>query len=193
MIVFVRHGETELNRRHVLQGRSDTPLNDRGRQQAAEAGETLRRLGLRFDRVYTSPLCRAAETARIIAPEVEPIADARLLEMDYGPYEGGSLTPPAPELAAFFRDFAHTPAPAGMESLASVTARLGDFLDSLDAGEGENILISTHAIAMKGALEYLTPGSDGAWWSRYLKNCALFVCRPVPGGYTVPEELTGVE
>lgn len=190
MIIFVRHGETDLNRRQVLQGRSDAPLNETGREQAEQARDFLRAQGITFDRVYSSPLCRAVETARIIAGEtVTPVEDTRLLEMDYGPYEGSSLTPPAPELLRFFGDFVHNPAPDGMESLDAVTARLAEFLNGLRVRADENVLISTHAIAMKGALEYLTPASGGAYWSRYLKNCALYVCQWTQAGFTVPREL----
>ena len=53
--------------------------------------------------------------------------------------------------------------------------------------EGD-ILISTHAIAMKGILEYLTPGSDGAYWSKYIGNCAVYVAENRDGKFSVPEE-----
>ena len=55
--------------------------------------------------------------------------------------------------------------------------------------EGKNILISTHAIAMKGLLEYLTPESEGSYWSKYIGNCAIYGADLVDGHYTVPEEL----
>ena len=70
MIYIVRHGQTEMNHRKVLQGRSDDPLDEIGFAQAQAAAEKL--MGIRFDRVYTSPLKRAIQTARIIAPYVDP-------------------------------------------------------------------------------------------------------------------------
>ena len=145
---------------------------------------------MRFARVYTSPLVRAVRTAAIVAPNVPRIADARLIEMDYGPYEGMSLENPAPEVSAFFKDFAHCPAPDGMEALASVVDRMGSFLDGVrDIAAIQDVLVSTHAIAMKGALEYLTPDSNGSYWSTFIGNCALYTaCVDADGTWSVPCE-----
>ena len=70
MIYIIRHGQTEKNRANVLQGRSDIPLNDAGRQQAMEAKNQFAAAGIRFDKVYTSPLIRAVQTAEIVAEGV---------------------------------------------------------------------------------------------------------------------------
>ena len=151
MLYIIRHGQTELNSRHVLQGRSDLPLNEVGIQQAREAARKLQSLGICFDRVYSSPLMRAAQTAEIVAPNTEPVIDGRLIEMDYGPYEGTDINRLPPEILEFFKDFAHNAAPRGMEQLTSVVERVGRFLEEIKGLKG-NILISAHAIAMKGAL-----------------------------------------
>ena len=47
--------------------------------------------------MYSSPLLRVVQTAEIIAPQVKPVIDERLIEMDYGPYEGTDLTDLSPE------------------------------------------------------------------------------------------------
>ena len=175
MIYIVRHGQTEKNKANVLQGRSDLPLNEDGRRQAEEVKERFLKAGIRFDQVYSSPLKRAVETAEILAENMPLFIDQRLIEMDYGPYEGADLRTPAPELLAFFKDFVHQPAPEGMEPLSEVVSRLGSFLEDIrKEAEGKDILISTHAIAMKGALEYLMPESQGSWWSKYIGNCAVY-------------------
>ena len=107
-----------------------------------------------------------------VAPGVPCLTDDRLIEMDYGPYEGMDLRSPAPEVIAFFMDFVNVPAPEGMEPLPDVVARLGKFLEEIrEEAEGRNILISTRAIAMKGALEYLTPDSHGSYWATNIGNC----------------------
>ena len=102
--------------------------------------------------------------------------------------KGADLKKPSPELIAFFSDFVNTPAPPGMESLKSVVSRLGAFIEDIRLLSGD-ILISTHAIAMKGALEYLTPGSHGGYWSKYIGNCAIYVADNEDGVITVPHEL----
>ena len=189
MIYIVRHGQTELNKSHALQGRSDHPLNDAGFSQAREAAEKLRARGASFSRVYSSPLIRAVQTAQTVAPGLPVITDPRLIEMDYGPYEGMDLHALAPEVLTFFRDFVHNPAPEGMEQLADVVRRAGDFLETLRWNAEGDILISTHAIAMKGLLEYLTPDSGGAYWSKNIGNCAVYVTEVKDGQFTVPVEI----
>jgi len=190
MIYIVRHGQTGMNKARLLQGRRDSQLNEKGIEQAKQLGARFLSLGVRFDLVYSSPLRRAVDTARLIVGNgCEPITDERLLEMDYGPYEGTSLVDPAPEVAAFFNDFTNCPAPEGMEPLSSVIARLGEFMEDVRAAcEGRNVLIATHAIAMKGALEYLTPGSAGAYWSKYIGNCEVYSAELIGGAFSVPEK-----
>lgn len=185
MLYIIRHGKTDWNRANVLQGRSDHPLNEEGGQQASAAAERLR--GIQFQHVFSSPLIRAVQTAEILVPDRAPVIDARLIEMDYGPYEGTDLKHLPPEIRTFFSDFVHNPAPEGMEQLSSVVARAGSFLEEIRDLTG-NILISTHAIAMKGLLEYLTPGSNGAYWSKYIGNCAIYTAENENGRIGIPKE-----
>lgn len=187
MIYMIRHGQTELNNAHVLQGRSDWPLNEKGLEQARRAAAELS--GISFRYVFTSPLKRAVQTAKIIAPNTEPVKDTRLIEMDYGPYEGIDLQNPPLEILAFFSDFVHNRAPEGMEQLSGVVERAGAFLEDIRTLTGD-ILISTHAIAMKGLLEYLTPESQGAYWSKYIGNCAIYAAENRNGRISVPTEWT---
>ncbi len=185
MICIIRHGQTDLNRKHRLLGRTDCPLNAAGTAEAQEAAQELRRRGVVFDAVYSSPLLRAVQTAEIVAPNVPLLTDGRLLEMDYGPYEGMNLLLPSPKVLPFFRDFVHTPAPEGMESLESVQARTAEFFNTL-WGRTDTILICTHAVAMKAILENLTPGSNGGYWSKPLGNCAVYVTDWTREGFSVP-------
>ena len=190
MLYIVRHGRTAMNKAQVLQGRSDLPLDEEGREQARQTAARFAEEKIHFDKVYTSPLIRAVETAKIICGDIEPQVEERLIEMDYGPYEGMDLTAPAPEVLAFFMDFTHVPAPEGMEPLSEVVRRLGEFVEEIreEAASG-NVLLSTHAIAMKGALEYLTPESKGSYWSKNIGNCAVYAAEAGEAGYGVPGEV----
>ena len=189
MIYIVRHGQTEQNLKKKLQGRSDFPLTELGREQASAVGDAFRDAGIVFDKVYSSPLGRAVETAELIAGDAPIEVEEALIEMDYGPYEGTDLHNLPPEVEEFFKDFTNHPAPDGMEQLSSVVARAGEFLVRLKAeAVHRDILLSTHAIAMKGLLEYLTPESNGAYWSKYIGNCAVYVTELNDGEYTVPKE-----
>ncbi|MBR7087762.1 MAG: histidine phosphatase family protein [Mogibacterium sp.] len=187
MLYIVRHGQTHKNKQKLLQGRSDFPLNEEGEKQAAEVRVKLAEAGIHPAIVYSSPLIRAVQTAQIIAESCQVIIDDRLIEMDYGPYEGMDLTNPAPEVMAFFMDFAGTPAPDGMEQLSSVVARSGEFLEDI-RGEAaaHDVVIATHAIAMKGLLEYMTPGSNGGYWSKYIGNCDVYAAEADENGYGIP-------
>ena len=87
-ILLARHGETDWNRDGRYQGHADPPLNDTGREQARELGETLR--GRPIAAVYSSDLRRASETAEIAArPLGLPVLlDSRLREIDVGSWQG---------------------------------------------------------------------------------------------------------
>ena len=192
MIYIIRHGQTEKNKANLLQGRSEHPLNETGIRQAQEAGEWFAEHGIIFDAVYSSPLERAKDTGRIAAGKGSnfwPHIDERLIEMEYGPYEGADLRTPPPEIVEFFSDFVHNPAPEGMEQLPEVTARVGAFLEEIrERAKAEEILVSTHAIAMKGILEYLTPDSGGRYWSKHIGNCAVYAADNKNGHVGAPSE-----
>jgi broad specificity phosphatase PhoE len=87
-ILLVRHGETDWNLQRRVQGHSDTPLNDNGRDQALALAETLDDAGL--DAVYASDLLRARDTARVVADrkglEVQLMPELR--ERHFGTWEG---------------------------------------------------------------------------------------------------------
>jgi broad specificity phosphatase PhoE len=83
-VVVVRHGETEWSRELKHTGRTDVPLTEVGERQARAVGEALR--GRTFALVLSSPLRRAADTARLAGIEAELRDD--LAEWDYGDYEG---------------------------------------------------------------------------------------------------------
>lgn len=83
---LVRHGETDWNRRGLIQGDSDIPLNGLGIRQAQALAE---RIGLEsFDAVYASDLLRARRTAELSFPDADIMLDARLREINLGDFEG---------------------------------------------------------------------------------------------------------
>jgi len=88
-ILLTRHGKTEWNRIRRFQGRSDVPLNQKGREQGHVLALALKDEPIKA--IYSSPLSRAMETARLIrvfhssAPLVE---EEGLVEMDLGEFDG---------------------------------------------------------------------------------------------------------
>lgn len=91
-IYFIRHGETDWNKARRVQGRSDIPLNETGRKSAKITAEGLQDEGVVLDKIYTSPLMRAKETAQIISETIAhamPVQeDQRLIEFGFGALEG---------------------------------------------------------------------------------------------------------
>ena len=90
-LVLVRHGLSSFNAKGLIQGRTDDSfLTDEGYAQAQEAGKALSKIN--FDKIYSSPLVRAAETAKTIKKsfnkEQEIVFDDNLLEVDLSEWSG---------------------------------------------------------------------------------------------------------
>jgi probable phosphoglycerate mutase len=145
-IVLVRHGETEWSRNGRHTGLTDIPLTETGAYKAELAGSLLATRG--FELVLTSPLRRAVETARRAGfPDAEQ--DARLVEWDYGAYEG-LTTPEIVERLGHPWTVWDAGTPAGDspgESVAQVTARAESLLETIRPRvlAGDDILLFSHA------------------------------------------------
>ncbi len=177
-LYLMRHGETDLNKEVRLQGQVDYPLNELGRQQAREAGVKMKKAALVFDRIYSSTLDRAIETA-VLATGAERdriIKDERLMEIDYGPYDTVRLEDIGPEAFDFFRDPVHVLPPKGIESIQALSARVGSFLETLktETRDLDNVLVVTHGVAMRAIFGCLLQQPGTAVWSMPIDNCELF-------------------
>ncbi len=126
-LLVIRHGQTEWSRGGKHTGRTDIPLTDQGRQEARDAGRTLD--GWHLVRAYTSPLRRARETAELVAPACGIDVDDRLVEWDYGVYEG-ETTPQTRERVPGWSVWSHEM--FGGESVVQVGARADAFLRRFD-------------------------------------------------------------
>jgi broad specificity phosphatase PhoE len=80
-VYFVRHGESTSNRDGILAGGSDFPLTDLGVKQAEKVADELYNLNVKFDNVFTSPLSRSADTAKIIAQRLG-ISEDKIITLD---------------------------------------------------------------------------------------------------------------
>jgi probable phosphoglycerate mutase len=153
-LYFVRHGETDWNREHRLQGQHDIPLNALGRVQAARCGEVLRDLLDRDGRpaaeysYVSSPLGRARETMELMRTTMglEPLAyrtDARLMEMSFGRWEGFTFAElqarEAKALAERERDKWGFVLPGG-ESYAQLQVRVRSWYDGIE----RDTVVSAH-------------------------------------------------
>lgn len=81
LIVLLRHGQTAYNEQRRYQGAADVPLSPAGRA-------ALKKADFETETVYVTPLCRTAQTARILFPHARQIVVPALREMDFGVFEG---------------------------------------------------------------------------------------------------------
>ncbi len=89
-LYFARHGQTVWNVENKICGATDSPLTEKGRQQARELGEEILRQGLKIDEIWYSPLSRAKDTACIVAEmtKVPTKEEPRIIEQCFGIWEG---------------------------------------------------------------------------------------------------------
>lgn len=140
-LIFVRHGETEWNRKGILQGSRDLPLNEAGLAQAHQTASLL--TASRIDRVVSSPLLRARQTAQVIAGgrglAVE--TDERICERYFGAKEG------KPMVRGEFNTWwaPGSPGKDGMEPADQFYKRVFSCLDDLRSRyQNETVLMTAH-------------------------------------------------
>lgn len=129
-VLIVRHGESEWNKKGLLAGWSDTPLTDFGREQARALRPFLQDKS--FDSVWSSPLSRAQETARL-AWEKPFQTDERIKEFHFGENEGVALKTLAPDYVALLQDFENFQ-PKGGELGRDFFLRIDQFFLELPQG-----------------------------------------------------------
>lgn len=153
---LVRHGATEWSAAGRHTGHTDVPLTRLGRSQARAVGRLLR--DERFDRVITSPLARAAVTARLAGfLEAEPVAD--LMEWDYGDAEGRTTAEIREERPGWtiWSDGA-----ANAETPDEVGARVDRVIGTARADDGPTLIFAhAHVLRILAARWLGLSASDG--------------------------------
>jgi broad specificity phosphatase PhoE len=148
---LVRHGQTEYNRKRIVQGRGvNSDLNETGRRQAAALGERLREVP--FTVAYTSPLRRAVQTTEAILQHHEGLPTFQmedLEEMSWGRYEGSAATSDLLEafdvLKAEWAEGRYDRPIDGGESILDVQRRALRAIEHMnERHQGETVLIVTH-------------------------------------------------
>ncbi len=177
-LYIIRHGETDLNARSVMQGWVDPPINQSGRELAAMTGQAMK--DIRFDRCISSPLSRARETAEIVlresGNEIPITTDDRLREMSCGDIEEKSITEMGDAARLFFVDPFRFPGFPNGETIQDLCSRTQEFFRELTAvDDGKTYLISTHGCAMRAMLNYLFDDPSDYWRGRAPYNCAVCI------------------
>lgn len=143
MLYVVRHGQTTYNELGRVQGHIDTPLSDYGKSQARAVALELK--GIVFDKIYSSPLSRAYDTAAEINKyhNQEIILDDRLKEFKLGSFEGqlwDKMSEKESEDVLIRTDL------FGGETRLMMCARIKDFLREIlsSVSDNCNILLVAH-------------------------------------------------
>jgi len=171
VLIVIRHGRTESNAAGRLLGRLDIPLDELGERQAEQLAATLRRTAGGIDRVVSSPLQRARQTAAALGLPVE--IDERFIEVDYGDYDGLPLADIPAELWATWRsDPDYTP--PGGESLASLQTRVSSGLDDLlEAARTETIVVASHVSPIKASVAWALGVGDEITWRLFVQPASI--------------------
>ena len=174
-LYLLRHGQTEFNVKKLVQGRCDSPLTDLGRKQAGMAAAWLKGHDVVPDKVVSSPLGRAMDTASLVATEllgpdaaVEPCEG--IIERSYGTFEEGphdalptDVWDPGEDLVPFGGEGSH----ALQERMVSTLAYL------MSAEDVETLLAVSHGSGSRQFIKAAAP--EGFELPAKLPNCAIMI------------------
>ena len=174
-LYLLRHGQTEFNVKKLVQGRCDSPLTNLGRQQAQRAAAWLKAHDVVPDKVVSSPLGRAMDTAQLVACEllgpdasVEPCEG--IIERCYGSFEEG----PHDALPTDVWDPGEDLVPFGGEGSRALQERMVDTLTNIMGADGiETLLAVSHGSASRQFIKAAVP--EGFELPAKLPNCAIMV------------------
>ena len=174
-LYLIRHGQTEFNVKKLVQGRCDSPLTDLGRKQAGMAAAWLKGHDVVPDKVVSSPLGRAMDTASLVATEllgrdaaVEPCEG--IIERCYGSFEGG----PHDALPTDVWDPGEDLIPFGGEGSQALQERMVSTLANLmSADDVETVLAVSHGSASRQFIKAAAP--EGFELPAKLPNCAIMI------------------
>lgn len=193
-IYIIRHGKTPWNVDRRLQGGTDIELNQDGIDLAMKTGEGLK--GVDFDVVYSSPLKRALETAKLIVGDrdIPIITDDRLREINFGSREGERSMAVKDDPNDPFYFFFHAPEkydPLDGESLEEVKKRTAEFLTEIiepKENDYKRIMIVGHGAMNKGLQCHMLGYDIKDYWKGDLQhNCAFNVYNLEDGKYRLLE------
>ena len=166
LLVLVRHGESDWNKKNLFTGWRDVDLSEQGIQEACEAGRKLKAQGLKFDVAFTSALVRAQRTLDLMLEElgqtkIPVFKDQALNERDYGDLAGLNKDEArkkwgAQQVHIWRRSY--DVAPPGGESLRDTAARvLPYYIQEMlpHVLRGERVLVSAHGNSLRALVMVL--------------------------------------
>lgn len=167
---FIRHGETVWNVENKICGATDIELTQKGHEQAIETGKMILAEGIKADKILSSPLIRASETARHISKitgipmEIEP----RLKEQNFGiwestPRDGADFHEAKKDMASRFKTG---------ESMLQLAQRIYNLIDDIKNGDEVVILVAHNGIT-RMVESYFREMDNEEFSSCGIKNCEI--------------------
>jgi probable phosphoglycerate mutase len=175
-IYITRHGESQWNVECKVQGVTDTPLTERGTQQAHELAKKIKESGIKIDEILHSPLSRAADTAKIVAEEngLPLTLEPRLIEQNFGEFEGHEWAKHRGVFHEAKKQFACDY--NGGESMLRLGQRIYNLLDELKArsvAENKTFLLVTHGGIARMIHSYFNSETNEEFSSTNIANCEV--------------------
>lgn len=174
-LYLLRHGQTEFNVKKLVQGRCDSSLTDLGRKQAGMAAAWLKAHDVVPDKVVSSPLGRAMDTAQLVAcellgPDAAVESCEGIIERCYGTFEEG----PHDALPTDVWDPGEDLVPFGGEGSKALQERMVATLTNLMSADGiETLLAVSHGSASRQFIKAAAP--EGFELPAKLPNCAIMI------------------
>jgi broad specificity phosphatase PhoE len=176
-IILIRHGETDWNQEQIFRGKIDVPLNQTGLAQARAVRGALAEITI--DSLYTSPLARAFETARVLAEgrHLEVRREEGLSDVDFGLWQGVSKEKVKKDDPDLFSTWLTDPQlvtfPRG-ETLLAVQKRAMAALErAIDSNPGKTIALVSHRVVNKVILCSVLGLDLSRFWHVKQDTCAI--------------------
>lgn len=191
-IFLTRHGQTVWNTEGRLQGWGDSPLTQKGIEDAKLLGKKLANLDI--DIIFSSPSKRAVDTSRLIIGErdIEIITLDELMEINLGNWQGKTVDELQKEYEVEYYNFWNAPhlyVPTnGGESFQDVQKRSIVVIEKIIQEKAyNNVLIVSHAVTLKNIINYYTiKNMDKLWEQPLLEGTSLSLIEVKEGKAHVP-------
>ena len=151
-VYFIRHGQSENNLKGLWTGWQDAKLTEKGIEDAKLAGEVIK--GVKFDKVYSSDLSRARDTAKAAIQGCEPCEIMLLREVDVGNIAGKPFAALSDEERALIPTYGYSR--LGGETREEYRGRIEEFCRMIEPLDCENIAVFTHAGVLRTMLSIVT-------------------------------------
>lgn len=193
-LILIRHGQTDMNKDGIFYGRLDVPINETGKLQAENACKNLIKFKMDYDKIYSSFMKRALETAQIVNyKNLEIETDENIREMDFGIFEGltydevKKLYPAEIEnLKSDWKTYSYVTG----ENPFMLQERAVKFFNTLD--KNKNNLVVTHWGVICSLMSWLFSNELEGYWKYKIKNGGIVVIDfdkdfPILHGFNIGE------